>query len=135
MHSHVMNDHIMQSHTMHGHIMHAHAVHWKFCQNKQRHANCRDRKKNGLTAACQLSCFKFNTTAKVGMSLKINSIMPTTAKEWYIPLACRWTHWQRHANFLIKIPVFSYYLSLNSFMLITRWHLNKKLKMALPTHP
>ncbi len=51
------------------------------CKNWQRHANRRYRAKTGLTAACQLICFKFNTTAKVGMSLKINSVMPTTAKE------------------------------------------------------
>jgi hypothetical protein len=34
----------------------------------------------GLTAACQLKCFKISPTAKIGMSLKINSVMPPTAK-------------------------------------------------------
>jgi hypothetical protein len=33
------------------------------------------------------------------------------------------------------MQIFSYYISLNSFMLITRWHLHKKLKTTLPTHP
>jgi hypothetical protein len=32
------------------------------------------------------------------------------------------------------MPIFSYYKALNCFMLITRWHLNKKLTMTLPTH-
>ncbi len=38
---------------------------------------------NNLTAACQLN-YKFSTTAKVGILLKINSTMPTIAKGYKI---------------------------------------------------
>jgi hypothetical protein len=36
---------------------------------------------NQFNSGMPTQLFQFNTTAKVGMSLKINSAMPTTAKE------------------------------------------------------
>ncbi len=80
-HTHAVHAHIIHGPVMHVHAMHANALHCMLCQELtanmpsvaigskpvyQRHANS--------------TSFKFNTTAKVGMSLKMNSALLTTAK-------------------------------------------------------
>ncbi len=78
MHGHVMHTHVMHDHIMHDHIMHANALH---CMLYVRiNSDMPTVAKRPKTAACQLKCFKISPTAKVGMSLKINCIMPPTAK-------------------------------------------------------
>jgi hypothetical protein len=83
-HAHAVHAYVMHTHIMHCHIMNAHAVyaHATHCMlyMEQRHVNCSCRSTTSLIAACQLSCFKLSTTAKVGMLPKLNSAMPTTAK-------------------------------------------------------
>jgi hypothetical protein len=70
----------MHGHVMQGHVMHSHAVHCilhvRIISDMQTVAIG---PKTVLTAACLHNCFKFSTTAKFGMSLKINSAKPTTA--------------------------------------------------------
>ncbi len=81
MHGHVMHGHIMHTHVMQAHIMHANAVHYVlYIRINSDMPTVAKSAKTGLTAACQLKCFNISPTAKVGMSLKINSIMPPTAK-------------------------------------------------------
>jgi hypothetical protein len=77
--------------TLHTSTLHAdaiYALHARPCtalyvlrQNEQQHVNPRYGAKTGSTAECQLICFKFSTTAKVGMAIKINSDMPAAAGE------------------------------------------------------
>jgi hypothetical protein len=64
-HVHNAHAHAVHAHVTHGHIMHAYTVYSTVCLTSE------------LISKCQLHCFKFNTSAKVGMSLKINSGMPT----------------------------------------------------------
>jgi hypothetical protein len=62
-HVHAVHAHAVHARAYHGHVMHGHVM------------------QATSIAACQLNCFKFSTTVKVGMLLKIYSIMLTTAKE------------------------------------------------------
>jgi hypothetical protein len=81
MHAHIMHDHVMHAHIMHDHVMHAHAVHFMlYVRINSDMSTVAVRNQTGLTAACQYKCLKISITAKVGMSLKINSVMPPTAK-------------------------------------------------------
>jgi hypothetical protein len=75
-----MHGHARHVYVMHAHVMHAHIMH--ICFMSQLTATCQLllNTQTGLTAACQLKCFKISPTAKIGMSLKMNSVMPPAAK-------------------------------------------------------
>ncbi len=81
MYGHLMHRHVMHTHIMHDHVIHAHAVHCiLYVRINSDMPTVAIRTQTGLTAACQYKCFKISIKAKVGMSLKINSVMPPIAK-------------------------------------------------------
>ncbi len=82
--------------------------------------------------------------------IRINSDMPTVAtapkpvQQWHansnvsrcpLPLMGNIDHWHFTEHINSDMPIFFYYILLNSLMLITRWHMNKKFKKTLLTHP